>query len=865
MSVNPSEWALPTQTDFGPWITETFAEYNTAKNASKERSCEEAPSASGRPTLFPHQEFVRQYLSNKSPYRGLLLYHGLGVGKTCSSIAVTEGLLEDRRVVVMLPAALRTNYLNEIKKCGNESYLKENLYWGFSKVKQPKNVSAAIRQLHGGVWVPDKKKPSNLDRLSPNQLAQIDAQIADTIERSYSFVHYNGLTKAKLEDMSMNGRVNPFDDHVVVIDEVHNMISGVSNSAPIMSTLYDLVLNAKNVKLVLLSGTPIINKPFEIGLTLNLVKGPERAYTFEFSKSDPELLQKVEATLKRVPRVQWYHVEATDKKVLKATVILIPEGFAPKKSGRVASEKQDPEGVKGRLSKLLQVLRKLDPKTKPAEESIHLPFPSTENQFNKYFVDSDAGTMSNADMFTRRATGAISYYVNDNPKLYPQTLLKNESLFMSDLQFERYAMARTEEYKLEKRKEMQSNTKEGGIFKNKTSVYKAYTRAICNFVFPKNVERPRPKDFSEEFGVEGSKQSEYSKKLDELISKLTARHLRTELEKYSPKFARAMEHIEASPGGVLVYSQFRRVEGVEIMCKCLEARGYGRLRLTKENAEWRADYDPGKPCYAKFKPDEGLSGEQRVEFNTILLNIFNNDFDRLPESVRRAFRGRTNLRGETLKVMFITQSGAEGISLKNVRQVHVMEPYWNQNRVDQVIGRARRMCSHVALPSEERNFTVYNYLMQLSPAQIKKSKSDNVLAVNDKHVTTDETISQIAARKTRVLAQFLECMRRAAVDCGLHNETSNGCYLFPVDGITQRRRTYTLEIGRDISITKGRVKYESEDVFLLTIKRPPIRRYIYLKSTNELFDANLYESSKVLQLRGYAKPIGKSHYSFNFL
>jgi hypothetical protein len=865
MSVNPEEWVLPTQTDFGPWVTDTFAKYNTTKEAASEASCDSAPSRSGRPTLFPHQEFVRQYLQKKSPYRGLLLYHGLGVGKTCSSIAVAEGLLEDRQVVVMLPAALRTNYVNEIKKCGSESYVKDNMYWAFSKVKKPKNVSAAIRQLHGGVWIAKPDKESNLDKLSPLHIEQIDAQIADTIEHSYSFLHYNGLTKSKLEELTEKGKTNPFDDKVIVVDEVHNMISGVSNSAPIMSTLYDLVLKARNAKLVLLSGTPIINKPFEVGLMLNLVKGPETAYTFEFSKTEAEFVQKVEATLKKVPRVDWFHVEPENKNTVKATVTLVPEGFAPKPSGRVTSEKRDPEGAKGRIEKLHKVLKKLDPKTKPPRESTHMAFPNTEKLFDKYFVNSTEAVMSNTDMFMRRATGAVSYYVNDNPKLYPQTITQEENLFMSDLQFERYSMARLEEYKLEKLQSKQRGGSEGGLFGSTPSVYKAYTRAICNFVFPKKVERPRPKDFADEFGEASSKQSAYSKKLDEIIDKLGSRHLRTDLAKHSPKFARAVEHIGNSPGGVLVYSQFRRVEGIEIMCKCLDAHGYGELRLVREGSEWKADFDPKKLCYAKFKPDDGLTGDQRVEFNTILLNIFNNDFDQLPESVRRSFKGKDNLRGDTLRVMFITQSGAEGISLKNVRQVHVMEPYWNQNRVDQVVGRARRMCSHVGLPSEDRNFTVYNYRMRLSPEQIERSKHDIVISTNDKNVTTDESIAEIANRKTRVLSQFLECMRLAAVDCGLHNTSASKCYVFPVEGLSQKRRSYTLEIDRDISITKKTVKYDSKKVWIITVKKPSVRRYIYLQDTHELFDAQLYESTRVLQLRGHAKPMGASHYTFTFL
>ena len=58
-----------------------------------------------------------------------------------------------------------------------------------------------------------------------------------------------------------------------------------------------------------------------------------------------------------------------------------------------------------------------------------------------------------------------------------------------------------------------------------------------------------------------------------------------------------------------------------------------------------------------------------------------------------------NNRGEIIKIFMITSSGAEGISLKNVRYVHIMEPYWNFIRIDQVFGRAIRMKSHMDLPS----------------------------------------------------------------------------------------------------------------------------------------------------------------------
>ena len=63
-----------------------------------------------------------------TPYRGLLLYHGLGAGKTCSSIAIAEGMKDTKKIIIMLPASLRTNYMEELKRCGDSLY-KKNQYW----------------------------------------------------------------------------------------------------------------------------------------------------------------------------------------------------------------------------------------------------------------------------------------------------------------------------------------------------------------------------------------------------------------------------------------------------------------------------------------------------------------------------------------------------------------------------------------------------------------------------------------------------------------------------------------------------------------------------------------------------------------
>ena len=75
--------------------------------------------------LFLYQRFIRDYIQINSPYRGILLFHGLGAGKTCASIAVAEAMknyVPNKSIIVMLPASLENNYIDELMKCGNNEF-----------------------------------------------------------------------------------------------------------------------------------------------------------------------------------------------------------------------------------------------------------------------------------------------------------------------------------------------------------------------------------------------------------------------------------------------------------------------------------------------------------------------------------------------------------------------------------------------------------------------------------------------------------------------------------------------------------------------------------------------------------------------
>ena len=109
----------------------------------------------------------------------------------------------------------------------------------------------------------------------------------------------------------------------------------------------------------------------------------------------------------------------------------------------------------------------------------------------------------------------------------------------------------------------------------------------------------------------------------------------------------------------------------------------------------------------------------------------------------------------------ITSSGAEGISLKNVRYVHITEPYWHPVRIHQVIGRARRICSHSELPKELQTVEVFLYLMKFTEEQLETMAIDIKLhdrSKNDKTrvITSDEFLYEISQIKENLNKEILE-------------------------------------------------------------------------------------------------------------
>jgi hypothetical protein len=100
---------------FVNFINLLFKPYHDELKKNKDAiSCDTIGLSNGDFSLLTHQKIVRDYMNLYTPSRGLLLYHGLGSGKTCTSIAIAEGMKDHKRVIVLTPASLRMNYMEEL-------------------------------------------------------------------------------------------------------------------------------------------------------------------------------------------------------------------------------------------------------------------------------------------------------------------------------------------------------------------------------------------------------------------------------------------------------------------------------------------------------------------------------------------------------------------------------------------------------------------------------------------------------------------------------------------------------------------------------------------------------------------------------
>jgi hypothetical protein len=224
------------------------------------------------------------------------------------------------------------------------------------------------------------------------------------------------------------------------------------------------------------------------------------------------------------------------------------------------------------------------------------------------------------------------------------------------------------------------------------------------------------------------------------------------------------------------------MEGLQIFKMYLKYFGFSLFK----------DANTGNPGFRYIEYHGGIDKEERFK-NVEQFNV--------PQ----------NSKGEIVKIIMISPAGAEGLSLFNTRQVHIVEPYWHEVRIKQMVGRAIRLCSHRLLPKAERHVEVFRYKsIRLTP---------------NKKITTDQLIESIARSKEGLLQSFEDAIKEAAIDCELykaHNLLVNDykCFKFDEKNIFDEQigPAYKEDIIDDMKMNNGSNSINSKTIRVKVIK-----------------------------------------------
>lgn len=218
--------------------------------------------------LLPQQAFVRNFMSFQTPYNSLLLFHGLGSGKTCSAIGVCEEMRDylkqmgiSKRIIIVASPNVQDNFKLQLF---DERKLK--LVDGLWTIKGCLG-NKLLKEIN----------PTGMKGLSRDKVIQ---QVKNIISSSYYFVGYlqfsNDIAKhwkeGDSEAVKIKNLQNEYSDRLIVIDEVHNIrIANDNNNKSVAQNLMYLVSVVDNLRLLLLSATPMFNSYKEIVWLLNLM------------------------------------------------------------------------------------------------------------------------------------------------------------------------------------------------------------------------------------------------------------------------------------------------------------------------------------------------------------------------------------------------------------------------------------------------------------------------------------------------------------------------------------------------------------------------------------------------------------------
>lgn len=662
----------------------SFSAVDSVKNINNRMSYEDIAKSKCSDSSFKltaNQEFIRNFLSPLTPYNGLLLFHSVGVGKTCTAISIAEQYhqLYQKPILVILSPTLIDNFKKQI--------------FDITKYDVVTNKS----NLCTGTKYPDMILDKSL--IKPDVL---DKNISKIINQRYKFISYKKLisifqkTKDKVKQQEKDASKHDsmfydkikeyFSNRMIIIDEAHNLRNSSEKGNKLTAQVFwNLLKHTENVKMVLLTATPMFNNANEIVWFLNLLltndKRPNLKMNDIFDKNGKLTVQ---GKRKLIETSRGYVSYMRGENPFSFPMRLYPD--INKDNNIIVNYPiLDVNRRKIKDDDKIKFLKIIGSDMKTYHKMVYDAFKK------KIDIEDDPDTL---DAF-QEDTNATNVKTNDVNETDEK--LGNDLQTMSQISNIVYPV---------------SNLNDPFLLK------KTYGAQGFNNVFINTAKK----------GLRYKYNSDVIVKYGEVLSY-------DKIENYSPKIKRILDYVIKSKGIVFIYTNYYP-SGILPLAIALEHIGFNKYNSNGITGDITIDdkfKNKKRPSYIILSRDNNLSPNNDKEIEVA--------------------KSRDNANGDIIKVIISRIS--EGVDFKRIREVHMLEPWYNLNKCEQIIGRAVRTCSHIDLPKEERNVTVFFHATKY-----------------DEHIeSVDLWTYRIAENKQKQITEVERIIKETSIDCNLNRSS----------------------------------------------------------------------------------------------
>ena len=752
--------------------------------------------------LEPHQNFLKNFISPDTPYNGVLIYHGTGVGKTCTAISIAEGFKKslrnmNKRILVLL--TLKDNFINGI--------------YNFVEEKHKKNPEDIVQCTGREYELGEEYK--HLTEIQKRK------EVLNKIKHYYEFKGYtsfpNYVSKMtggwkgeedKITDQIKKFISKEFDDRVIIIDEIQNIKTTRNElTKNIQPILQSIIKYGKNIKLILMSATPMFDKPDEIIYYMNLLllnDGRETINKDDVFTSTGTLKPGAENILRQYFKgyVSYIRSEKPDT---------FPFRIYPKNS-IVPHVENFMSGAKIDEDKRLKYTHVVPCNMENIQANTYLYHYLSESKKNKKLLNK----LNNLNKPNLDNANLIADYDVDEADVNSVNTLNNIINNKNEENYINENLVNNSKSRLKIKNK--NNNNNSSTISNKENIggikYLDMLTKISIIVFPvasinSNLKTDKSivlnsKELSP-IGTVGKTSINnsvdngmggYYKVSKDIGSKKVTRYKyqshaifnkdtideapfadEKHLQHYSTKFYSILQQIKKAKGLVFVFSDM--IDSATVpFALMLEQNGF--VRECTDGEDKLLEYTPNKVqgggkreriCY--------LCGEKQgykshipgaKDFHSFKVAKYILYFGQTRDIIRvkksealRKFSSYDNKYGEEIKVFIGTKSVSEGLDFKRIRQIHIINPWYNLSRHEQIIGRGIRRESHIDLPVEERNCEIFQYV-----AVIDK-KFDSKISERE---SVDLKNYRIAENKDLIIKKISRVMKESAVDCVLFRNSN---------------------------------------------------------------------------------------------